>query len=56
MEVAVFAVVPLFALMSEFGWVGTHLPLLIEPIGFVMSREMLLGIKERAEGAPVIDA
>ncbi len=24
-------------------------PLLIEPIGFVMSREMLLGIKERAE-------
>jgi hypothetical protein len=24
--------------------------LLIEPIGFVMSREMLLGIKERAEG------
>ena len=25
-------IVPLFALMSEFGWVGTHLPLLIEPI------------------------
>jgi hypothetical protein len=25
-------------------------PLLIEPIGFVMSREMLLGIKVRAEG------
>lgn len=25
-------------------------PLLVEPIGFVMSREMLLGIKERAEG------
>jgi len=24
-------------------------PLLVEPIGFVMSREMLLGIKERAE-------
>lgn len=24
---------------------------LVEPIGFVMSREMLLGIKERAEGA-----
>ncbi|MGI9598666.1 MAG: hypothetical protein ACR2QK_21055 [Acidimicrobiales bacterium] len=27
-------------------------PLLVEPIGFVMSREMLLGIKERAEGRP----
>ncbi|MEN8114964.1 MAG: hypothetical protein ABFS21_11330 [Actinomycetota bacterium] len=26
-------------------------PLLVEPIGFVMSREMLLGIKERAEAA-----
>ncbi|MGI9657528.1 MAG: hypothetical protein ACR2OD_01365, partial [Gaiellaceae bacterium] len=26
-------------------------PLLVEPIGFVMSREMLLGIKERAENA-----
>lgn len=25
-------IVPLFALMSKFGWVGTHLPLLIEPI------------------------
>jgi multiple sugar transport system permease protein len=25
-------IVPLFALMSELGWVGTHLPLLIEPI------------------------
>ena len=25
--------------------------LLLEPIGFVMSREMLLGIKERAETA-----
>ena len=24
-------------------------PLLVEPIGFVMSREMLFGIKERAE-------
>lgn len=26
-------------------------PLFVEPVGFVMSREMLLGIKERAEGA-----
>lgn len=25
-------IVPLFVLMKEFGWVGTHLPLLIEPI------------------------
>jgi multiple sugar transport system permease protein len=25
-------IVPLFALMSELGWVGTHLPLLIEPV------------------------
>jgi len=25
-------IVPLFALMSQLGWVGTHLPLLIEPI------------------------
>jgi multiple sugar transport system permease protein len=25
-------IVPLYALMSELGWVGTHLPLLIEPI------------------------
>lgn len=25
-------------------------PLLVEPIGFVMSREMLLGVRERAEG------
>ena len=25
-------IVPLFVLMSELGWVGTHLPLLIEPI------------------------
>lgn len=29
-------------------------PLLVEPIGFVMSREMLLGIKERAESVPVM--
>ena len=28
-------------------------PLLVEPIGFVMGREMLLGIKERAESGPV---
>lgn len=28
-------------------------PLVVEPIGFVMGREMLLGIKERAESAPV---
>lgn len=26
---------------------------LVEPIGFVMGREMLLGIKERAESGPV---
>ncbi len=26
-------------------------PVLVEPIGFVMSREMLRGIKERAEAA-----
>jgi hypothetical protein len=25
----------------------------VEPIGFVMERRMLLGIKERAERAPV---
>jgi multiple sugar transport system permease protein len=25
-------IVPLFALMSKLGWVGTHLPLLIEPV------------------------
>jgi multiple sugar transport system permease protein len=25
-------IVPLFALMTQLGWVGTHLPLLIEPI------------------------
>lgn len=29
-------------------------PLLVEPIGFVMSREMLLGIKERAERRAVL--
>ena len=39
-------------LRADPNWTYTNAidsPTLIEPIGFVMSREMLLGIKQRAE-------
>ena len=55
-------IVPLFVLMSEFGWVGTHLPLLIEPmfgvptvVGTFLMRQFFLTLPRDLADAGRVD-
>ena len=55
-------IVPLYALMSRFGWIGTHLPLIIEPVfgapavvGTFLMRQFFLSIPEEIEDAGRVD-
>ena len=55
-------IVPLFVLMSKFGWVGTHLPLLIEPmfgvptvVGTFLMRQFFLTLPRDLADAGRVD-
>ena len=55
-------IVPLYALMSRFGWIGTHLPLIIEPVfgapsvvGTFLMRQFFLSIPDEIEDAGRVD-
>lgn len=55
-------IVPLYALMSSLGWVGTHLPLLIEPIfatpavvGTFLMRQFFLSLPRELADAGKVD-
>ena len=55
-------IVPLYALMSRFGWIGTHLPLIVEPVfgapavvGTFLMRQFFLSIPTEIEDAGRVD-
>ena len=55
-------IVPLYALMSRLGWIGTHLPLIIEPIfgapavvGTFLMRQFFFSIPSEIEDAGRVD-
>ena len=55
-------IVPLYALMSRLGWVGTHMPLLIEPVfgaptvvGTFLMRQFFLSLPRELQDAGRVD-
>lgn len=55
-------IVPLYALMTRFGWIGTHLPLIVEPVfgapavvGTFLMRQFFLSIPDEIEDAGRVD-
>jgi len=55
-------IVPLYAMMSSFGWIGTHLPLIVEPVfgapsvvGTFLMRQFFLSIPSEIEEAGRVD-
>jgi multiple sugar transport system permease protein len=55
-------IVPLYALMSQLGWIGTHLPLIVEPIfgapsvvGTFLMRQFFLSLPRELEDAGRVD-
>jgi multiple sugar transport system permease protein len=55
-------IVPLYALMSHFGWIGTHLPLIVEPVfgapavvGTFLMRQFFLSLPSEIEDAGRVD-